>query len=59
VAEIVNLRHVRKRIARDAASRAADANRAKYGRTKAEREAEAMQNERSERDLDAKRLEDQ
>lgn len=59
MAEIVNLRHVRKRIARDAASRAADANRAKYGRTKAEREAEAMQNERSERDLDAKRLEDQ
>lgn len=59
MAEIVNLRHVRKRIARDAASRAADANRAKYGRTKAEREAEAMQNERSERDLDAKRLENQ
>ncbi|MGE0734144.1 MAG: DUF4169 family protein [Alphaproteobacteria bacterium] len=37
MAEIVNLRQARKRKRRDAHDRAAETNRAKHGRTKAER----------------------
>ncbi len=57
--EIVNLRRVRKQKARDADGAAADANRAKHGRTKAEREFEAARRELAERALDAKRRDDQ
>jgi len=44
--DIVNLKRVRKLQARDAAAAAAEANRAKHGRTKAEKlqaKAEAVQ----------------
>lgn len=41
MAEIVNLRSVRKQKARSENERAAEANRALHGRTKAEKQAEA------------------
>jgi hypothetical protein len=41
MAEIVNLRSRRKRLARDAADEGAARNRARHGRTRAEREADA------------------
>ena len=56
MAEIVNLRLVRKRKARDDKDAAAAANRAKFGRTKAEREVEALKREQADRLLDGHRL---
>ena len=55
MAEIVNLRQAKKRAARRAASTAADANAAKYGRTKAERALEKAQADKAKRDLDGHR----
>ncbi len=57
--EIVNLKRTRKRMAREEAARAADANRAAHGRTKVERESEAARRALAERMLDSKRLDDQ
>ena len=51
MAGIVNLRQARKTRARAEKERAAEANRVKFGRTKAERERSGKQAE-----LDAKRL---
>ncbi|MEH3157545.1 MAG: DUF4169 family protein [Sphingomonas taxi] len=56
--EVVNLRLVRKARDRAEAAKVADANRAKFGRTKAEREAEAQAGARAERTLDGAKLED-
>ena len=54
-AEIINLRKVRKaKQRRDAATRAEE-NRAKFGRTKAEREATGAEKEREARRLDSLR----
>lgn len=58
MAEIINLRRARKARDRVAAAKVADANRAKFGRTKAEREAEAQARARAERMLDGAKLED-
>ncbi len=52
MAEIVNLRQVKKQAARKAARAEADVNAAKFGRTKAEREAEAARAAKLARDLD-------
>jgi len=57
VAEIINLRRARKAKARDAAQRRADANRAKHGRTLAERRAADLEGARTERRLDGARRE--
>jgi hypothetical protein len=57
MAEIVNLRHVKKEAARKAAQAAADANAAKHGRTKAERELEKARTEKALRDLDGHKRE--
>lgn len=57
--EIVNLRQARKRKARDAADAAAAANRAKHGRTKAERGTEEANRALAERALDGNRRDDQ
>ncbi|MBL8830791.1 MAG: DUF4169 family protein [Rhodospirillales bacterium] len=57
--EIVNLRQTRKRKARDEAAAVAATNRAKHGRTKAEREAEAANRAIAERTLDGNRRDDQ
>ncbi|HMO06469.1 MAG TPA: DUF4169 family protein [Paracoccaceae bacterium] len=50
--EVVNLRARRKEVARRAARAQADANAAKFGRTSAERAAEAARAEKAARDLD-------
>jgi predicted nucleic acid-binding protein len=56
MAEIVNLRQARKQRARREAEDAAGANRAKHGRTRAEREAEARREAERRRLLDSARL---
>lgn len=52
MAEIVNLRTVKKQAARKAARHAADASAAKHGRTKAERDLEKTRAEKAARALD-------
>lgn len=52
MAEIVNLRQARKAKARAQKEQAAETNRAKFGRTKAERERDRMLTEKQVRDLD-------
>lgn len=58
MAEIVNLRRVKKRLAREAASRDAAAARARHGRTTGERAAEVLINQTRETALDGARLDD-
>lgn len=53
--DVVNLRAVRKAKARDAARVLADANAAKFGRTKAERAVSEAEAAKARRDLDAHR----
>lgn len=57
MAEIVNLRSARKAVARAAARKQAEANAAKFGRTKGERAAEAAQAAKTARELDGHRRE--
>lgn len=52
MAEIVNLRAVRKARDRQAARAKGDENAAKFGRSKAERDLEKAQAEKARRDLD-------
>lgn len=52
MAEIINLRQARKQRARADKAATADANRAAHGRTLAEREAEAAEEERRDHLLD-------
>ena len=56
MAEIVNLNRVKKAKARLEADKTATANRAKHGRTKAERAKDAAEEERSRALLDGSRL---
>ena len=58
MAEIVNLNRARKVKARADAGRQAEANRAKFGRTKAERDREAAEAARRETLLDGARRDD-
>ncbi|WP_019833984.1 DUF4169 family protein [Sphingomonas sp. PR090111-T3T-6A] len=58
MAEIVNLNRVRKAKARVDAAKQAETNRAKFGRTKAEREAEATEQARRKALLDGAKRED-
>jgi hypothetical protein len=57
MAEIVNLRQAKKQAARKAARAAGDANAAKHGQTKAERELEKARAAKATRDLAAHRRE--
>ena len=52
MAEIVNLRAVRKTRDRQAARAKGDENAAKFGRSKAEKDLEKAQAEKTRRDLD-------
>ena len=52
MAEVINLRRARKAKARDAATAAADANRAAFGRTRAERMSSSAETERTIHILD-------
>ncbi|MEX6505131.1 DUF4169 family protein [Jiella sp. M17.18] len=55
--DVVNLRQVRKRRARDAAERAASDNRVKFGTPKALREAAKAERDRAAHRLDGARRE--
>jgi len=52
MAEIINLRQVRKARKRDGDAREATANRAKFGRTKAERQKQEAEAARQARELE-------
>lgn len=54
--EVINLKRFKKRMARDQAGKVADANRASFGRTKAERGAEAQREKRASELLDQHRI---
>ncbi len=56
MAEIVNLRRARKDKARRQRESEADANRRRFGRTKAEKAADKDAQERATRDLDGKKI---
>jgi hypothetical protein len=58
MAEIINLNRARKARARTAASAKAGANRAKFGQTKAEKDAEAAERARRAALLDGAKRED-
>lgn len=55
MAEIVNLRRVRKQKARQEKEKTAERNRALHGRTKAERETERLLSQKTGRFLDGHR----
>ena len=57
MAEIINLRRARKIKARNDAASAADTNRRRHGRTPAERETEAAEEERRDHLLDGAKRE--
>jgi hypothetical protein len=57
-AEIINLRRVRKEKARASAQDAAEANRAAFGRTKAEKSVTKAEKDAAQRKLDGHRRED-
>ena len=56
MAEVVNLRLARKANARAEADKTAAANRAKHGRTKADKARSKAEAERAARDLEGKKL---
>ncbi|MEZ5667602.1 MAG: DUF4169 family protein [Alphaproteobacteria bacterium] len=58
MADIVNLRQARKRKARAEKERDAAANRARFGRTGAQKACDRMDQERRDRGLDGARLDD-
>jgi hypothetical protein len=56
MAEIVNLRRARKDKARQQRESEADANRRRFGRTKAEKAADKDAQDRSQREVDGKKI---
>jgi hypothetical protein len=58
MAEIVNLNRLRKAQKRATEERQAEANRVKFGRTKAEKQNDRSLTERRRQDIDGKKLED-
>lgn len=58
MSEIVNLRQVRKNKARAERQREAEANRLRFGRTKAQKKADEQAREREGRAVDDKKLDD-
>ena len=53
---VVNLNRFRKRVEREASAKQADANRSRFGRTKAERSAEEKRTSRAQEILDQHRI---
>lgn len=58
MAEIVNLRNFRKQKARTAKETEAEANRLKFGRTKAEKAIDSIEKARAEKHVDGHKRED-
>lgn len=59
MAEIVNLNRWRKAKAKEEKARQAEANRAAFGRTKAQKQGERQRADQISRELDGKRIEDE
>lgn len=57
-AEIINLRRAKKNLARAESEKQAEANRVKFGRSKAEKSITKIENNRSTKTLDGKKRED-
>ncbi len=57
-ADVVNLRRFKKRIGREEQAKVAEANRARFGRTKSERATQAAHAERASTLLDQHRIGD-
>lgn len=54
--DLINLKRFKKRLERDQSAQVADANRARFGRTKSERVAEVKRNKRANEILDQHRI---
>jgi len=54
--DVVNLKRFRKRAAREQSAKEADANRARFGRTKSERDVDAARASRARKLLDQHRI---
>ena len=57
MADVINLKRFKKRSERDEAAKQADANRARFGRTKSERKLDELRSSRAEVLLDQHRVE--
>ncbi len=57
-AEIINLRRAKKNLARAESEKQAEANRVKFGRSKAEKSFTAIENNRTTKILDGKKREE-
>jgi hypothetical protein len=57
--DLINLKQVKKRIAREDASKHAETNRARFGRTKGERKRDELHAQRSGNALDQHRIDDE
>ena len=56
--EIINLRRVKKNLARAESEKQAEANRVKFGRSKVEKSVTAIENNRTTKALDGKKREE-
>lgn len=56
--DLVNLKQVKKRIAREEAAKQSETNRALFGRTRNERERDELQAKRTSNALDQHRIDD-
>lgn len=56
MSQLVNLRQVKKRIARDEAAKVADTNRARFGRTKAEKSRDDFNAEQAKKAVEQHRM---
>jgi len=54
--DLVNLKRFKKRAEKEQSAKAADANRARFGRTKSERAADEISSDRASRLLDQHRI---
>jgi hypothetical protein len=56
--DVVNLKRFKKRHERERSAKAAEANRARFGRTKSERALDELRSDRANRLLDQHRIDD-
>lgn len=57
--DLINLKQVKKRIAREDASKQSETNRARFGRTKGERKRDEFHAQRAGNALDQRRIDDE
>ncbi len=56
--DLLNLKQIRKRNERDKAAKTAETNRARFGRTKSEKERDELSAQRASNSLDGHRIDD-